>query len=52
AEGTPAEVLANPNSLTGEYLSGKKQIIYNKKRTAPDPARWLKLSHATGNNLP
>ena len=51
AEGTPAEVLANPNSLTGEYLSGKKQIIYNKKRTAPDPARWLKLSHATGNNL-
>jgi excinuclease ABC subunit A len=51
AQGTPAEVLANPNSLTGEYLSGKKQIIYNKKRTAPDPARWLKLSNATGNNL-
>ena len=51
AEGTPSEVLANPNSLTGEYLSGKKQIVYNKKRTPPDPARWLKLSHATGNNL-
>ena len=51
AQGTPAEVLANPNSLTGEYLSGKKQIIYNKKRTAPDPARWLKMSNATGNNL-
>jgi excinuclease ABC subunit A len=51
AEGTPAEVLANPDSLTGQYLSGKKQIIYNKKRTLPDPARWLKLSNATGNNL-
>jgi excinuclease ABC subunit A len=51
AEGTPAEVLANPDSLTGQYLSGKKQITYNKKRTPPDPARWLKLSNATGNNL-
>jgi excinuclease ABC subunit A len=51
AEGTPAEVLANPNSLTGQYLSGKKQIIYNKKRTPPDSSRWLKLSNATGNNL-
>ncbi|MES2013394.1 MAG: excinuclease ABC subunit UvrA, partial [Pseudomonadota bacterium] len=51
AEGTPEEVQANPNSLTGDYLSGKKQIIYNKKRTPPDPARWLKLSNATGNNL-
>ncbi|MEQ1767020.1 MAG: excinuclease ABC subunit UvrA, partial [Methylotenera sp.] len=51
AEGTPAEVLANPNSLTGEYLSGKKQILYNKKRTQADPARWLKLSNSTGNNL-
>lgn len=51
AEGTPAEVQANPNSLTGEYLSGKKQIIYNRKRTPPDQTRWLKLSNATGNNL-
>ena len=51
AEGTPLEVQNNPNSLTGEYLSGKRQIIYNKKRTAPDPARWLKMTHATGNNL-
>jgi excinuclease ABC subunit A len=51
AEGTPAEVLANPNSLTGQYLSGKKQIVYNKKRTPPDSSRWLKLSNATGNNL-
>lgn len=51
AEGTPLEVQNNPKSLTGEYLSGKRQIIYNQKRTAPDPARWLKMTHTTGNNL-
>jgi excinuclease ABC subunit A len=51
AEGTPAEIQANPNSVTGQYLSGKKQITYNHKRHTPDPARWLSLSHATGNNL-
>ncbi|WP_020167500.1 MULTISPECIES: excinuclease ABC subunit UvrA [Methylotenera] len=51
AEGTPAEILANPKSLTGQYLSGKKQIEYKKARTKPNPSRWLKLSNATGNNL-
>jgi excinuclease ABC subunit A len=51
AEGTPAEIQANANSLTGQYLSGKKQITYNHQRHTPDPARWLSLSHATGNNL-
>jgi excinuclease ABC subunit A len=51
AEGTPQQIKDNPNSVTGEYLSGKRQITYNKKRTAPDPARWMKLTHATGNNL-
>lgn len=51
AEGTPAEIQSNPNSLTGQYLSGKKQITYNHKRHQPDPTRWLSLSHATGNNL-
>ncbi|WP_036300829.1 excinuclease ABC subunit UvrA [Methylotenera sp. L2L1] len=51
AEGTPTEIKENVNSLTGEYLSGKRQITYNKKRTAPDPERWLKMSNATGNNL-
>jgi len=51
AEGTPQQIKENPSSLTGQYLSGKRQITYNKKRTAPDPARWLKLTHATGNNL-
>lgn len=51
AEGTPVEVQNNPNSLTGAYLSGKRSIVYNKARTKPDPARWLKLTNATGNNL-
>ncbi len=51
AEGTPAEIQANANSLTGQYLSGKKQITYNHQRHKPDPTRWLSLSHATGNNL-
>jgi len=51
AQGSPAEIQANPRSLTGQYLCGKKQIQYNKTRTQADPARWLKLCHATGNNL-
>jgi excinuclease ABC subunit A len=51
AEGAPKEILANDNSLTGQYLSGKKEITYKKTRTKADPARWLKLSNATGNNL-
>jgi excinuclease ABC subunit A len=51
AEGTPAEIQANELSLTGQYLSGKKQIRYDKKRHAPDPERWLKMTQAAGNNL-
>ena len=51
AEGTPDEVKANAKSLTGQYLSGKKQIQYKQLRTAPDPKRWLSMFHASGNNL-
>lgn len=51
ASGTPDEIQANPDSVTGQYLSGKKQIEYRQQRTAPDPARWLSLFHAQGNNL-
>ena len=51
AEGTPQQVKDNPNSLTGQYLSGKKQIAYKKVRTQADPARWLKLNNSMGNNL-
>jgi excinuclease ABC subunit A len=51
AEGTPTEIQANPKSLTGQYLSGKKQIEYKRVRTKADPTRWLKLNNASGNNL-
>jgi excinuclease ABC subunit A len=51
AEGTPTEIQTNPKSLTGQYLSGKKQIQYKRVRTKADPTRWLKLNNATGNNL-
>ena len=51
AEGTPQQIKDNPKSLTGQYLSGKKQIEYKHARTKADPARWLKLTNATGNNL-
>ncbi|HEY0907499.1 MAG TPA: excinuclease ABC subunit UvrA, partial [Methylophilus sp.] len=49
--GTPAQIEADPNSLTGQYISGKKQIQFTLPRTQPKPDRWLKLSGATGNNL-
>jgi excinuclease ABC subunit A len=51
AQGTPKEVLANPASLTGQYLSGKKCIEIPKQRTQVDPERQLKIRGASGNNL-
>jgi excinuclease ABC subunit A len=51
SSGTPAEIEADPNSLTGQYISGKKQITFKLPRTQPDPKRLLKLNGATGNNL-
>ena len=51
AQGTPAEVLANPASLTGQYLSGKKCIAIPQQRTKRDPERLLKIRGASGNNL-
>lgn len=49
--GTPAQIEADPNSLTGQYISGKKQITFKLPRTKPDPKRMMKLHGATGNNL-
>ncbi len=51
AAGTPAEIQNNPQSLTGQYLSGIKEIAVPKQRHTPDPARWLKMTQASGNNL-
>jgi len=51
AEGTPKQVAANLESLTGDYLSGRRAIAVPKKRTAPNKLRQLKIHAATGNNL-
>jgi excinuclease ABC subunit A len=51
SSGTAAEIQADPNSLTGQYISGKKQIQFKLPRTKPDPARMIKLNGTTGNNL-
>ncbi|MHB1360547.1 MAG: excinuclease ABC subunit UvrA [Rhodocyclaceae bacterium] len=51
AQGLPAEVAKHPDSLTGAYLSGRKQIAIPAQRTPPDPARSLKIQGASGNNL-
>lgn len=51
AEGTPEEVMANPNSITGQYLSGKKCIPVPAKRNPAEKGKWLKLEGASGNNL-
>ncbi len=50
AEGTPKQILAHPKSLTGAYLSGRKQIAMPKKRRAGN-GKWLKVINATENNL-
>ncbi len=51
AQGTAAEIAANPRSLTGRYLSGDLRIAIPTHRTASDPARQLRILGATGNNL-
>ncbi len=51
AEGTMAEILANPDSLTGQYLSGAKQIIVPTQRTPRDKNKTVELMGASGNNL-
>lgn len=51
AEGTPAQVTANPASMTGDYLSGRKSISAPKQRRVPNPDKLLKVVGAYGNNL-
>ena len=54
ASGTPAEIMANPNSVTGQYLSGKIDIV---TRPTPDKAprpingNWLSVQDARAHNL-
>jgi excinuclease ABC subunit A len=51
AEGTPAEVAAHPDSLTGQYLSGRMAIAVPKRRAKRDAKRQIRVVNATGNNL-
>ena len=51
AQGTPEQVMANPDSLTGQYLSGAVKIPLPAQRTPVRKDKWLKLKGASGNNL-
>ncbi|CCO48944.1 UvrABC system protein A [Vibrio nigripulchritudo SOn1] len=51
AEGDMQAILDNPDSLTGQYLSGVKAIEVPKERTPMDPKKVVELIGATGNNL-
>tara|TARA_R110002072_G_scaffold6364_1_gene37509 strand:- start:16532 stop:19393 length:2862 start_codon:yes stop_codon:yes gene_type:complete len=51
SQGTPAMIAADKNSLTGQYLSGKKQIPVPQQRVPYNPMQVMELKDATGNNL-
>ncbi|HDI3140024.1 TPA: excinuclease ABC subunit UvrA [Vibrio cholerae] len=51
AEGNVEEIIANPNSLTGQYLSGVKKIAVPTERTPRDKSKTVELKGAVGNNL-
>ncbi|MFY0691572.1 MAG: excinuclease ABC subunit UvrA [Paracoccaceae bacterium] len=50
AQGTPADVAANPNSITGQYLTGVKEIAVPAKRRVGNKKK-LTVKKASGNNL-
>jgi excinuclease ABC subunit A len=61
AHGTPQEIMANPASITGQYLAGKIEIVTRPTRIAPDgtedksarplTGKWLTVEGATSHNL-
>ena len=51
AQGTPPEIMASSDSLTGQYLSGKRQIPLPKVRRKPDAKRRVTVVGASENNL-
>ncbi|MDD2775796.1 MAG: excinuclease ABC subunit UvrA [Gallionella sp.] len=51
AQGTPADICANENSLTGDYLTGRRSIAMPETIHAINPERMLQIVGATGNNL-
>lgn len=50
AEGTPAEIMRNPKSLTGKYLTGELSVPVPERRP-PNHRRTIKVVNARGNNL-
>jgi excinuclease ABC subunit A len=51
AQGSPAEIVRHPASLTGRYLAGERCIAIPSRRTPIDPTRRLTIQGARGNNL-
>jgi len=51
AQGTPRDIAANPASVTGQYLAGRRRIAVPGSRIRPDPARQIRIVGACGNNL-
>ncbi|WP_367025910.1 excinuclease ABC subunit UvrA [Methylococcus sp. ANG] len=51
AQGTPEDVMATPESVTGQYLSGRRRIAVPAQRNPPDPERRLAVRGASANNL-
>ena len=51
AQGTPEEIMASTDSITGQYLSGRKAIAIPDQRTPPNPMKQLSVRGASGNNL-
>ncbi|MFU8837936.1 MAG: excinuclease ABC subunit UvrA [Thiohalomonadaceae bacterium] len=51
AQGSPAEILANEHSLTGQYLSGRRCIAIPSQRHQAEPKRQIRIRGASGNNL-
>jgi excinuclease ABC subunit A len=51
AEGVPEAIMNNPQSVTGQFLSGKKRIAVPKQRLRFDPKKVISIKGATGNNL-
>ena len=51
SQGTPAQILADRKSLTGDYLTGRKSVAVPRARRKPQPGRKLKVVGARGNNL-
>ena len=51
AEGTPADIMAAPRSLTGQYLKGEREVEVPQRRRPISPSKMVKVVGARGNNL-